>query len=126
MIKVKATGSGERLDSDGALSDSAMTTLWGLPVVLNLAMTKGKALVGDWAQGATLFVRESDQCADQRCRPRRLHANRVTMLGEGRWGFAVWLRLLCDGLFELPGVVTSFFDKLADRPPDKAPKVTPA
>jgi HK97 family phage major capsid protein len=36
MVEVKASGSGERLDSDGAFS-APLTTLWGLQVVLNLA-----------------------------------------------------------------------------------------
>ena len=77
-----------------------MTTLWGLPVVLNLAMTKGKALVGDWAQGATLFVRESTNVRVSDADQDDYTRNRVTMLGEGRWGLAVW-RPACFAVISL-------------------------
>ena len=46
--------------------------------------------MGDWTNGATLFVREpvtirmSDADQDDFVR------NRVTVLGEGRFGLAVW------------------------------------
>ena len=50
MLKAKATGSGERLDSGGAFA-TPPTTLWGLPLITSKVMPQGQALVGDWAHG---------------------------------------------------------------------------
>ena len=89
MLKNKATGSGIRLDSDGAFA-TPPDTMWGLPAIPSKAIPQGQALVGDWATGATLFVREpvnvriSDADQDDMTR------NRLTALGEGRFGLAVW------------------------------------
>jgi len=89
MLKAKASGSGERLDSDGAFATPPVQ-LWGLPAVPNVAIAQGKALVGDFARGATLFVREgvnlrvSDSDQDAFIR------NLVVMLAEGRFGLAIW------------------------------------
>lgn len=89
MLKATATGSGERLDSDGAFATPPIA-MWGLPTIPSKVMPKGQALVGDWSVGATLFVREpvnvriSDADSDDFSR------NRLTALGEGRFGLAVF------------------------------------
>ena len=89
MLKAKATGSGERLDSEGAFSDLPQT-MWGLPAIPSKVMPAGQALVGSFGTGATVYVREavnvriSDSDQDDFLR------NRFTMLGEGRFGLAVW------------------------------------
>ena len=89
MLAAKASGSGERLDSEGAFS-AMPQTLWGLPLIVSKVMPTGQALVGDFARGATVFVREgvnvriSDSDQDDFVR------NKLTMLGEGRFGLAVW------------------------------------
>jgi Phage capsid family len=89
-MKVKATTSGVRLDSDGAFSVQVGDQVWNVPSILNVGMPAGTALVGDWLLGSTLFVREgiavrvSDSDQDDFIR------NKTTMLGEGRFGLAVW------------------------------------
>ena len=88
MLKAKASGSGERLDSDGAFA-TPPTTMWGLPLITSKVMPQGQALVGDWSVGCTLFVRQavalytSDSDQDDFVR------NKVTMLGEGRFGLMI-------------------------------------
>ena len=63
--------------------------LWGLPAVPSKVLAPGTAIVGDFSQ-CTLYVREganvriSDSDQDDFIR------NRVTLLGEGRFGLAVW------------------------------------
>jgi hypothetical protein len=89
MLKLKTSGSGERLDSQGAFSDLP-DTMWGLPLIVSTVIPQGQALVGDWAQGATLFVRDgvsirvSDSDQDDFLR------NRATLLAEMRAGVAVF------------------------------------
>jgi hypothetical protein len=89
ILAAKAAGSGERLDSNGAMSTPA-DTLWGLPAIISTVMPPGQCLVGDFTRGATLFVREgvnlriSDSDQDDFLR------NRVTLLAEGRFGLAIW------------------------------------
>jgi HK97 family phage major capsid protein len=88
MLLAKSSGSGEYL-SGGAFATTA-ASLWGVPVIPSLAIAPGQALVGDWRQGATLYVREgvnvrlSDSDQDDFLR------NRVTLLGEGRYALATW------------------------------------
>jgi HK97 family phage major capsid protein len=88
MLKTKATGTGQRLDSAGAFA-GVPSTMWGLPLITSTAITQGNALIGDWSQGATLWVREgvtirtSDSDQDDFLR------NRTTILGEGRFGLSV-------------------------------------
>jgi hypothetical protein len=86
--KAKASGSGEYLSGSPWMPTDS--TLWDLPVVQNTAVPQGKAIVGDWARGMTLFVREgvnarlSDSDQDDFLR------NRCTILGEGRFALATW------------------------------------
>ena len=89
MLAAKAVGSGERLDSNGAFSTPG-DTIWGLPAIVSTVLPAGQCLVGDFGLGATLFVREgintrmSDSDQDDFVR------NRVTILGEGRFGLGIW------------------------------------
>lgn len=89
MLKNRATGSGERLDSDGAFA-TPPTTIWGLPAIQSKVIPAGQALVGDFANGATLFVREGVNVRVSDSDGSDFIQNRVTMLGEGRFGLAVW------------------------------------
>lgn len=88
MLKQKATGSGEYY-SGGPFAITA-ERLWGTLVVPSKAIPSGKALIGDTTLGLTVFVREgvnilaSDSDQDDFLR------NRVSLLGEGRFGLAVW------------------------------------
>jgi HK97 family phage major capsid protein len=58
-LKAKSAGSGMRLDSMGAFVANVGDEVWNVPVVLNLGIPKGTALVGDFAMGATLSSRET-------------------------------------------------------------------
>jgi len=68
---------------------ASASALWDVPIVPSTAMSSGKVLIGDFAQ-ATVFVREgvnvrvSDSDQDDFVR------NRVSILCEGRFGFAIW------------------------------------
>jgi hypothetical protein len=90
MLSLKATGSGERLDSLGAFGPD-MNTIWGLPVIKNLGIPKGTALVGDFTRGGVLYTREgvfartSDADQDDWVR------NRLTVLAEGRFAWACYI-----------------------------------
>jgi HK97 family phage major capsid protein len=53
-------------------------------------MPAGQALVGDFANGATLFVREAVNVRTSDADQDDFVRNRLTMLGEGRFGLAVW------------------------------------
>lgn len=89
MLKA-LTDDGHRLDSGGAFALPVPTILWGLPAITSRVMPQGSALVGAFAQGCTLFIREgvnvlmSDSDQDDFIR------NRVTLLGEARVGLAIW------------------------------------
>jgi HK97 family phage major capsid protein len=75
-----AGGPGAATDSPGFNTP----TLWGVPLLANASQTAGFATVGDFAMGATLFIRSginvliSDSDQDDFIR------NRVTLLGEMR------------------------------------------
>jgi hypothetical protein len=66
------------------------STVWGVPMLPTPAMAAGYSLVGDYSQGAQVFVREgvnvliSDSDLDD------FTNNRVTLLAEGRFALAVW------------------------------------
>ena len=89
MLVAKATGSGERLDSEGAFG-AMPQTFWGLPLIASRVVPVGTALVGDWAHGATLFVREGVNVRISDSDQDDFIKNQVTMLGEGRFGLAIW------------------------------------
>ncbi|MDX6532811.1 MAG: hypothetical protein QOF68_555 [Gaiellales bacterium] len=87
MITAKAEGSGEYV-GNGPFGTGART-LWDLPTVPSTAIAPGTALVGDWSQ-ATLFVREGAKVRVSDSDQDDFTRNRVTLLGEGRFGLAVW------------------------------------
>jgi hypothetical protein len=89
MLKAKADGSGEYF-SAGAFAVQA-ERLWNVPVVPTAAIPQGKALVGDAVIGATVFVREGVQVLVSDSDQDDFTRNRLTLLGEGRFGVAVWV-----------------------------------
>lgn len=89
MLKAKATGSGIRLDSDGAFA-TPPDQMWGLPAIPSKVLPQGQALVGDWSTGATLFIREGVNVRASDADQDDFVRNRLTMLGEGRFGLAIW------------------------------------
>lgn len=88
MLKAKAAGSGERLDSDGAFG-TPPTQMWGLPLIQSPVVAQGTALVGDWSQGATLWVREGVNVRSSDSDQDDFTKNRMTLLGEGRFALTV-------------------------------------
>jgi HK97 family phage major capsid protein len=73
----------------GPPSAVGFTTLWGIPVVESQALTENTGLIGDFAQGCTLFDREQAAIRvgtidDQFVR------NMQTILAELRVAFVVW------------------------------------
>jgi HK97 family phage major capsid protein len=89
MLKARATGSGERIDSEGAFG-TPPTQMWGLNLVVNTAMAAGTGLIGDFARGCTLFVREGVNARLSDADQDDFTRNRITCLAECRVGFAVW------------------------------------
>ena len=89
MLKAKASGSGERLDSEGAFSDLP-TTMWSLPLIQSKVMPQGQALVGAFGTGTTVFIREAVNVRISDADQDDFIRNQLTMLGEMRAGLAVW------------------------------------
>jgi HK97 family phage major capsid protein len=89
MLIAKASGSGERLDSDGAFTAPA-NTMWGLPLVVTSLVPANTAVVGDWARGCELFVREGLTIRISDSDQNDFLLNQVTLLAETRVGFAVF------------------------------------
>lgn len=73
----------------GPPSQSGATTLWGLPVVESEAIPQGTGLVGDWAQGATLFDREQSAIRVGTINDQFIR-NLQTILAELRAALVVW------------------------------------
>jgi len=87
-VKAKASGSGERLDSAGAFS-APPNEMWGLPLIQTPAIAAGTALVGDFARGAKLWVREAITARTSDSDQDDFVRNAVKVLLEGRFAFAV-------------------------------------
>jgi HK97 family phage major capsid protein len=87
-LKAKAAGDGHYF-SEGPFSVTP-TVMWGVPLIPSRAIPQGGPLVGDFALGAQLFIREgvnvllSDSDQDD------FVNNRVTLLAEMRAALAVY------------------------------------
>jgi HK97 family phage major capsid protein len=64
--------------------------VWGLPAVPAKAVAAGTALVGDFTSGCMLIVREGVNVRASGSDRDDFVRNRVTLLGEGRSGPAIW------------------------------------
>ena len=62
----------------------------GLPLITSRVVPLGQAIVGDWTNGATLFVREAVNVRISDADQDDFVKNRLTMLGEMRAGLAIW------------------------------------
>lgn len=88
VLKVKAEGDGHYY-SGGPFSVTPQV-MWGVPLLASKAIPQGMVLVGDFAIGAQLFIREgvnvllSDSDQDDFIK------NKVTLLAEMRAALAVW------------------------------------
>lgn len=100
VLLAKTSGSGEYLNSKGPFEVSPQV-MWGVPLIPSIAVTQGSALVGDFAIGAQLFIRDgvnvllSDSDQDDFIK------NRVTLLAEMRAGLLVWRP---SGFFTTTGI----------------------
>lgn len=90
MLKAVATTSGERLDSAGAFAGGlSPLTIWGLPAILTPVIAQGSLLVGSFAEGATLWVREGVNVRTSDSDQDDFSRGRLTFLGESRVGLSV-------------------------------------
>jgi HK97 family phage major capsid protein len=88
-LKEKATAGDNKYYSGGPFLATA-SQLWEVPVIPTKAIPQGSFLVGDFALGATLFVREAVQVIASDSDSDDFTRNRVTLLGEGRFAVAIW------------------------------------
>jgi hypothetical protein len=88
ILTAKETTSGAYLQG-GPFSPVA-STVWGVPMLPTPAMQAGFSLVGDWSQGAQVFVREGVNVLISDSDATDFTENRVTILAEGRFALAVW------------------------------------
>ena len=87
LLTVKASGSGVYLSIDSPIG-TPPTTLWGLPLITSTVMPVGSALIGSFAEGAILWIREAVNVVIG-MESDDLIRNRVTLLGEMRAALTV-------------------------------------
>lgn len=92
ILTEKASGSGEYLAGDnfGGPFAPLSGSMWGVPLIPSRVISAGTALVGDWALGAQLFIREGVQVLLSDSDQDDFIKNRVTILAELRAALAVW------------------------------------
>jgi HK97 family phage major capsid protein len=88
-LKAKAEGGDGHYFSAGPFLDTA-ERLWSAAAIPSAAIPQGKALVGDFTLGATLFVREGVNVLTSDSDQDDFTRNRVTLLGEGRFACALF------------------------------------
>lgn len=88
-LKLKATGGDEQYYSGGPFSVTPQV-MWGLPLIPSKAIPLGTALVGDFAIGAQLFIREGVNVLISDSDQDDFIKNKVTLLGEMRAALPVW------------------------------------
>ena len=77
--------------------------LWGLPIWTTPAITKGKFLVGDFTQAATLWTRQGMTVEAFEQDQDNVQKNLVTLRAERRLGFGIErASALCGGALALP------------------------
>jgi Phage capsid family len=87
-LRTKASGSGDYL-SAGAFAVTA-ERMWGTVTLPSPAVTVDTAVVGDFANGATVLVREGVRVLASDSDQDDFIKNKITLLGEGRFAFVVW------------------------------------
>lgn len=83
----KAAGSGEYLAGDPS-QDVVVPTLWGIPVVQTTQIAAGTALLGNWAMGAKLHLRQAPNVEIGRAGD-GLKKNVMTVVAEERLALEV-------------------------------------
>ncbi len=86
-LRAKADGDGHYY-SNGPFSVTP-ETMWGVPLIPSNAIAQGRALVGDFALGAQLFIREGVNVLISDSDQDDFTKNKVTLLGELRAALAV-------------------------------------
>lgn len=89
LLTPKASTAGMYLNIDSPFGTAPSTlALWGIPVITSTMMATNTVLFGSFSQGARLWIREAVNVvvgldSDD------LTRNRVTLLGEGRFGLTI-------------------------------------
>jgi HK97 family phage major capsid protein len=86
---LKAKASDGHYYSGGPFSNTPQT-VWGVPLLASAAIPVGHALVGDFAIGATLMIREGVNVRISDSDASDFVQNRVTVLAEMRAALPVW------------------------------------
>jgi HK97 family phage major capsid protein len=84
----KSAGSGEYFG--GGPFAANPDNLWGLPAIPSKVMPAGQALVGDFTNGARVFIREAPNLRVSDADQDDFLRNQVTLLAEMRAGLAIW------------------------------------
>lgn len=87
-LRAKASGDGQYL-SVGPFAD-AVERMWSAPTIPTPAVPEGTAIVGDFAAGMTVLVREGVQVLVSDSDQDDFIRNRITLLGEGRFAVPIW------------------------------------
>lgn len=87
----------------GGPATMAAKTLWGVPVVTTSSMPKGKFLLGNFTQAATIYDRQSIEVAMSDSDDQNFTTNLITLRVERRLGLSVELPMaLAGGDFAVP------------------------
>lgn len=87
MLKEKSAGDGQYYS--GGPFVAAAERIWNVATVPSTGVAQGSAIIGD-SRGATIFVREGVNALISDSDQDNFVRNMVTLLAEGRFGFAVW------------------------------------
>jgi len=88
VLKAKAAGDGHYF-SGGPFSMTPQV-MWGVPLVPSASVPLGHALVGDFAIGASLLIRDGVEVLLSDSDQDDFIKNRITLLGEMRAALPVW------------------------------------
>jgi HK97 family phage major capsid protein len=92
-LKQKAddgAGGGDLQYYSGGPFHATPQVMWGIPLIASKAVPQGTVLVGDFAIGATLFIREGVNVLISDSDQDDFVKNKVTLLAEMRAALAVW------------------------------------
>jgi hypothetical protein len=89
LLTPKASGSGQYMNVPGPFSVApGNLNLWGVPIVVSSLMPSGQILVGNFGQGARIWVREGVSVTAG-LDLNDFTSNKITLLGEGRFALTI-------------------------------------